>query len=448
MHFSPYPYQERSIDFIVEHPKCALLLDMGLGKTVCTLSAISMLKLIDVSRILVIAPVRVARSTWPSEIEKWDETAGLTYSVVVGTPRQRLAALQKPADIYIINRENVIWLTENAEFSFDMVVIDELSSFKNRKSKRFRALRKHIHRCHRVVGLTGTPAPNGLMDLWPQMYLLDQGARLGKTITRYREKWFRPGRSNGYVVYDYIPRPEADTQIYEALSDITISMRKEDYLVMPERSYIDISVSLQPDVMKVYRKFEKDAVLELEPDEIAGINAAAVANKLQQFADGAVYNDDGEAVHIHDSKLDALEDLVESANGQSVIVFYAFRHEKKAIESRFDVREINTQEDVDDWNEGRIPMLVAHPASIGHGLNLQKGGHIIIWYGLTWSLELYQQANDRLYRQGQEHPVMIYHLVSEGTIDERILKVIRSKGNRQDELIDYMKEIRNEKYNA
>ena len=442
MHFSPYPYQERSIDFIVDHPKCALLLDMGLGKTVCTLSAISILKLIDVSRILVIAPIRVAKSTWPSEIEKWDETRALTYSVVVGTPKQRLAALSKQTDIYIINRENVVWLTENVPFNFDMVVIDELSSFKNQKSKRFRALRKYIHRCKRVVGLTGTPAPNGLMDLWPQMYLLDQGQRLGKTITRYRERWFRPGRSNGYVVYDYIPRPGADEEIYEALSDITISMRKEDYLVMPEKSYLDIPVSLHPDVMTAYRRFERDAVLELEPEEIVGINAAAVANKLQQFADGAVYNDEGHPVPIHDSKLNALEDLVESANGQSIIVFYAFRSEKKAIESRFDVREINTQEDVNDWNAGRIPLLIAHPASIGHGLNLQKGGHIIIWYGLTWSLELYQQANDRLYRQGQEYPVMIYHLVSKGTIDERILKVLRHKVNKQDELIDYMKKIK------
>lgn len=442
MNFRPYAYQQKGIDWIIEHERCGCLWDMGLGKTIVTLIAIEKLiyDYFEVDKILIIAPIRVATSTWPDEIQKWEEVAHLRYSVAVGTPLQRKKALDANADIYIINRENVVWLTDNYKWDFDMCVIDELSSFKNNQAKRFKALRKYIGRCKRVVGLTGTPAPNGLMDLWPQMYLLDQGERLGKTIGRYRERYFKPGRSNGYIVYDYIPINGTEEKIYESISDICISMKKEDYLDMPARKYIDVMVDFDKKTMKRYKQFEKESIIELSQDEsLIANNAAAVCNKLQQISNGSVYTEKREVIDIHDHKLDALEDLIESANGQPVIVFYAFQHDRDKIMSRFDIYEIQNNEDVRKWNEGHIPILLAHPASIGHGLNLQYGGRIIIWYGLTWSLELYQQANDRLYRQGQDKTVLVYHIVGRGTVDERILKALKSKENTQDALIEYMK---------
>lgn len=442
MKFKPYSYQKKAIDFIMEHKRCGLFLDMGLGKTISTLMAIQelMFDRFEINKVLVIAPIRVARSTWPDEIEKWDETSNLRVSVAVGTPKKRLQAFEEEADIYVINRENVVWMVENIKFDFDMVVIDELSSFKNNQAKRFKALRKVISRCDRVVGLTGTPAPNGLMDLWPQIYLLDQGRRLGKTITSYRRKYFRPGRSNGYVVYDYVPLPDAEKEIYEKIGDICISMSKEDYLNMPDRIYQMIVVELDKKAFGYYKRLEKEAIIELSDNDVILANSAASAsNKLQQIADGAVYTEKKDYVEIHDSKLDALEDLIEAANGQPVMVFYQFKHDKERIENRFETRSIENEKDVKDWNEGKIPILLAHPASIGHGLNLQHGGHIIIWFGLTWSLELYQQANDRLYRQGQVKTVMVYHIVAKGTIDTGMIKALNSKKRGQDGLMDYVK---------
>lgn len=415
---------------------------MGLGKTISALMAVEELiySRMEIEKVLVIAPIRVAKSTWSGEIEKWDEISHLRYSIAVGTPAERKAALEADADIYIINRENVTWLVNNHHWDFDMCIIDELSSFKNNQSKRFKSLRKYISRCSRVVGLTGTPAPNGLMDLWAQIYLLDQGERLGKTITQYRQRYFKPGRCNGYIVYDYVPLPDAENTIYSRIGDICISMSKEDYLEMPDEVFHDIAVELNPAEMNYYKRLEKDAIIELGQDDavLAG-NAAAACNKLQQIANGAVYTENHDIVGIHDHKLDVLEDLIESANGQPVIVFYQFKHDRKRIMKRFDTYEINSDEDIKKWNSGEIPILLAHPASIGHGLNLQFGGHIIIWFGLTWSLELYQQANDRLYRQGQDKTVLIYHIVSKGTVDERILKAVANKEKTQDALMDFVK---------
>lgn len=442
MKFNPYPYQKKSIDWILEHDRCGLLLDMGLGKTVCTLTAIEDLiyNRFEISKVLIIAPIRVALSTWSSEIEKWDNIAHLRYSIAVGTPAQRMKALEQDADIYIINRENVVWLIENHHWNFDMCVIDELSSFKNNQSKRFKSLRKRIARCSRVVGLTGTPAPNSLMDLWPQLYLLDQGQRLGRTISQYRNRYFKPGRSNGYVVYDYTPLPEAEKEIYDRISDICISMKKEDYLEMPEKVFNTVDIELDKKSLKYYKQLERNAIIELgDDDAVLASNAASACNKLQQIANGAVYTEDRSAIRIHNAKLEALEELIESANGQPVIVFYQFKHDQERIKERFETRELKSDQDVKDWNDKKIPILLAHPASIGHGLNLQHGGHIIIWFGLTWSLELYLQANDRLYRQGQEKAVMIYHIVAKDTVDERIVKALSNKEKGQDALMDYVK---------
>lgn len=412
------------------------------GKTICTLSAIEelMYDRIEISKVLIIAPIRVAVSTWPSEIKKWDNIRHLTYSVVVGTPKQRISALNEEADIYIINRENVVWLMENHNWDFDMVVIDELSSFKNNQAKRFKALKKKIVKCKRVVGLTGTPTPNGLIDLWPQIYLLDQGERLGRTLGAFRERYFKPGRSKGYIVYEYIPLDTAKTDIFDKLADVCISMRKEDYLDMPDRVYQDVEVNLEPKALKAYQTFEKESVLELaNSDGIVAVNAAAVSNKLQQFANGAIYDENRKYTVLHDSKIEALKELVEMANGQPVIVFYNFKHDQQRIQQEFETRELNTDKDIEEWNQGKISILLAHPASIGHGLNLQEGGHIIIWFGLTWSLELYQQANDRLYRNGQKNTVSVYHIVAKDTIDQRILEALAKKEKVQDSLMEYMK---------
>lgn len=443
MRYTPRPYQQQATEFVIEHPRCGLFLDMSLGKTVCTLTAIESLIYddLEIEKVLVIAPPRVARDTWPAEVEKWEHLSHLRVSLVAGTAPQRLAALERPADVYLISRDLVVWLTENARFDFDMVVIDELSSFKSSTSKRFRALKKYIRRAKRVVGLTGTPASNNYMDLWSEMYLIDTGAALGKTLGEYRRAYFRPGRSSGYVVYEYILLAGSKELIFKRLEDKCISMKKEDYVSLPEKIFTNVPVTLDKKSQAQYDEMLKEAVLSFDDDlDIAAVNAAAVGNKLQQIANGAIYDEEREVHYIHELKLDALEDLYEASNGQPVLVFYSFQHDRDQIMAMFpEARVIDDAKSVKDWNAGKIPMAIAHPASVGHGLNLQFGGHTIIWYGLTWSLELYLQANDRLHRPGQEHPVLIYHIVAKGTVDEAILNALEAKNSGQKALIDYLK---------
>lgn len=396
----------------------------------------------EVSRVLVIAPLRVARDTWPAEIQKWDHLRNLTYSVVIGTPAERRAALLAGADIIIINRENVAWLVEKSgvPFDFDMVVVDELSSFKSWQSKRFKALMKVRPKVRRIVELTGTPSSNGLMDLFAEFKLLDMGERLGRFITQYRLNYFTPDRMNGQVVYSYSLRPGAEDWIYEKISDITISMRASDHLRMPELVSSEYPVYLSTRERSLYDGMKKDLILHDEENEVTAANAAALSNKLSQMANGAVYTDDGAAVHIHDRKLDALEDIIESANGKPLLVAYWFKHDLERIEERFPVRELKSSKDISDWNAGKIPVAVIHPASAGHGLNLQSGGSTLVWFGLTWSLELYQQTNARLWRQGQTAgTVVIQHIVTKGTIDEHILRALEKKDSTQSALIDAVK---------
>lgn len=443
MKFKPHEYQERMIRKVVETDHVGLFLDMGLGKTVIALTAIDRLMFdrFEVSRVLVIAPKRVAQDTWSREHRKWDHLQELRVSLVIGTAAQRRKALQEDADVYVIGRDNVVWLCELLpEWPFDMVVIDELSSFKSNQAKRFKALKKVLPRSRRVVGLTGTPSPNSLMDLWAELYLLDRGERLGKTIGCYREEFFRPGKSDGHVVYSWEPRRGAREKIEKLISDICVSMSAEDYLTLPERIDVEVPVSLSIPERQMYERMERDQILTLEDEQVVALNAAAVMNKLLQMANGAVYTESGEAIRIHEAKLDALEEIVDTA-GEPVLVFYSFRHDKAAIERRIrGVREISGPKDIEDWNAGKIPVLIAHPASVGYGLNLQDGGHVIVWYGLTWSLELYQQANARLYRQGQEKPVIVHHLIAEGTVDEQVMKAIKAKDTSQAALLAALKE--------
>lgn len=443
MKYYPHDYQRYATDFIINNPISAVLLEMGLGKSVISLSAINelMLDYFDVSRTLVIAPLRVAISTWPDEIKKWDHLKYLSYSVVTGSEKERLDALKKPAHIYVINRENVDWLITKSGFkwSFDMVVIDELSSFKSYQAKRFKSLLKARPKVKRIVGLTGTPSSNGLMDLWAEFRLLDMGERLGRYITHYRQNFFIPDKRNQQMIFSYKPKDGAEKMIYSLISDITISMKSKDFLKMPECIMNEVVVSLSEKEQKLYDSLKKDMVLSVEDEEIDAINAAALSNKLLQMANGAVYNDDKESIHIHDRKLDALEDLIEGANGKPVLIAYWFKHDLTRIKERFDVREINTGKDITDWNEGKIPIAIIHPASAGHGLNLQLGGSTLIWFSLTWSLELYQQTNARLYRQGQKDTVVIHHIVSKGTIDEDVMKALKAKERIQDALINSVK---------
>ena len=400
-------------------------------------------------KVLVIAPKRVAEDTWTSEHEKWDHLKSLRISKVLGTGAQRTKALDEDADVYVIGRDNVQWLIglyqqRHKGWPFDMIVIDELSSFKNPQAKRFRALRKALPCTKRVVGLTGTPSPNGLMDLWAQVYLLDQGERLGKTIGAYREQYFRPGKRNGYVVFNWEPVRGAQEEIQSKLQDICLSMSAEDYLELPDLIPRTVKVHLTDPEWKVYQTMEHDALIELEdPDDaVVGLNAAAVMNKLLQIANGRVYSDRGYVVTVHEEKLDALEEIVDTASGP-VLVFYSYRHDLDAIQGRFkDAKTLNGPEDIKAWNEGQIPMLLAHPASVGYGLNLQAGGHIIVWYGLTWSLELYQQANARLYRQGQKHAVIVHHLIAAGTVDEQVMEALEKKDTSQAALLMALKERR------
>ena len=441
MKYKPHNYQAYATDFILDHPEAAVFLDMGLGKSVITLTAILDLCLdrFEISKVLVIAPLRVARDTWSTEIQKWDHLKPFTYSVVVGTVAERKAALQKKAHIYLINRENVSWLVEESgfPFDFDMVVIDELSSFKSYQAKRFRSLLKVRPTVKRIVGLTGTPSSNGLMDLWAEFRVLDLGKRLGRFITHYRNTYFQPDKRNGMVIYSYKPLPGAEDTIYEKISDMTISMKAVDHLDMPECIFNEVRVSLSPDERSKYDTLRDDLILSIGDNDIDAANAASLSNKLSQMANGAVYGDDRIVHNIHDHKLDALEDLIEAANGKPVLVAYWFKHDLERIKARFKVREIKSSKDIADWNDGKIPVAVIHPASAGHGLNLQVGGSTLIWFGLTWSLELYQQTNARLWRQGQKSAtVVIHHIVAEDTIDELILKALHKKEKSQNALID------------
>ena len=443
MKYSPHNYQIYSTNFILNNSISAIFLECGLGKSVISLTAINdlMLDYFDVSRTLVIAPLRVANSTWPDEIKKWDHLKHLNYSVVIGSEKERLDALRKPAHIYLINRENVDWLITKSgiPWKFDMVVIDELSSFKSYQAKRFKSLLKVRPKIKRIVGLTGTPSSNGLMDLWAEFRLLDMGERLGRYITYYRQNFFVPDKRNQQMIFSYKTKDGAENKIYSLISDITISMKSKDFLKMPECVMNEVVVSLSDKEQKLYDSLKHDMVLSLEENEIDAINAAALSNKLLQMSNGAVYNDDKESLHIHDRKLDALEDLIEGANGKPVLVAYWFKHDLEKIKDRFDVREIKSAKDISDWNEGKIPVALIHPASAGHGLNLQAGGSTLIWFGLTWSLELYQQTNARLYRQGQDSTVVIHHILTKGTIDEDVMKALKSKKKIQDALIDSVK---------
>lgn len=443
MKYFSHDYQRYATDFIINNPISAVLLEMGLGKSVISLSAINelMLDYFDVSRTLVIAPLRVANSTWPDEIKKWDYLKHLNYSVVIGSEKERLDALKKPAHIYLINRENVDWLITKSGISwkFDMVVIDELSSFKSYQAKRFKSLLKVRPKIKRIVGLTGTPSSNGLMDLWAEFRLLDMGERLGRYITYYRQNFFIPDKRNQQMIFSYKPKDGAEKKIYSLISDITISMKSKDFLKMPECVMNEVIVTLSDKEQKLYDSLKQDMVLSLEKNEIDAINAATLSNKLLQMSNGAVYNDDKESIHIHDRKLDALEDLIEGANGKPVLVAYWFKHDLEKIKDRSDVREIKSANDISDWNEGKIPVALIHPASAGHGLNLQAGGSTLIWFGLTWSLELYQQTNARLYRQGQDSTVVIHHILTKGTIDEDVMKALKAKEKIQDALIDSVK---------
>ena len=409
-----------------------------------TLSAISDLLFdsFEVHRVLVIAPLRVARDTWPTEIQKWSHLRSLTYAVAVGTVKERKAAMLQSADITIINRENLQWLIDDSgfPFDFDMVIIDELSSFKNHKAKRFKSLMKVRPYIHRIIGLTGTPSSNGLMDLWAEFKLLDKGQRLGRFITQYRINYFIPDKRNGEIIYSYKPLPYAEDAIYRRISDITISMKSTDHLKMPELISTQYEVALSDAERDRYENLKQELILQLPDGEITAANAAALTGKLSQLANGAIYSDTGKIMEFHDRKLDALEDIIEAANEKPLLVAYWFRHDLARIKNRFNVREIKTSRDIADWNAGKIPVAVIHPASAGHGLNLQAGGSTLVWFGLTWSLELYQQTNARLWRQGQQsHTVVIQHIITKGTIDERILKALSKKELTQSALIDAVK---------
>ena len=443
MKYKAHEYQEYATKFIEDNEESAVFLECGLGKSVITLTAIkNLMARGEVSRVLVVAPLRVGKTTWPEEIGKWDHLGGLTYAVAIGSVAERLNALKAQADITIINRENVEWLIDKSgmPFDYDMLVIDELSSFKSFKAKRFKALLKVRPKITRVVGLTGTPSSNGLMDLWAEFRLLDLGERLGRYITRYRLAYFTPDKRNAQVVFSYKPLPGAEERIYDKIDDITISMRASDYLKLPSLVMNTVVVEMGEKEKDIYDNLCDDMVVSLGESEIDAVNAASLSNKLLQMANGAVYGEEQSVHHIHDEKLNALEDLIESANGKPVLVAYWFKHDLARIKAKFPfVREIKTDADIRAWNRGEIEVGVIHPASAGHGLNLQTGGSTLIWFGLTWSLELYQQTNARLYRQGQKNTVVIHHIVTKGTIDERVLKALGKKEKTQNSLIDAVK---------
>lgn len=455
-------YQKACVEHIITHPYCGVFLDMGLGKTVSTLTAINYLMndYCEINSVLVIAPKRVAESVWQEEAEKWEHLRHLRFSKIIGTQKQRITAvMETKADIYIISRDNVAWLCAlygGGRLPFDMIVIDELSSFKSYKSVRFKALRGARPYLKRLVGLTGTPAPNGLIDLWPQIYLIDRGERLEKTISRYREKYFRPGQTNGHVVYSYNLLSESEQLIHEKIEDICISMKADDYLEMPLRTDNYIELRMPKDLKKSYDDFEKNKVLSMfKPEqeyleaidkwvesEISAVNAAALSNKLLQFANGAIYDEDKNVLPIHNIKLEALKEIIEDASGQSVLVAWTYQFDRDRILEylkKYEPRELKTNKDIEDWNNGKVQVMLAHPASAGHGLNLQAGGNIIVWFGQTWSLELYQQFNARLYRQGQQKGVVINHLIMKGTHDEDVISALKAKNRKQNALMDSIK---------
>jgi SNF2 family DNA or RNA helicase len=438
MRYVPHDYQKYATERIIRDDICGLFLEPGLGKTVITLTAIDELiyNYFKIAKVLVIAPLRVAQDTWSKECEKWEHLKLLSISKILGSEKERLAALNKRADVYIINRENVEWLTKNCKCKFDMVVVDELSSFKSSKSKRFKALRKVRPMVKRLIGLTGTPAPNGLMDLWAQINLLDMGERLGRFISHYRNTYFEPDKRNQQTIFSYKPKEYAEESIYEKITDICVSMKACDYLKMPKRIDNMIEVALDETEAVLYRKLEKEMLLPFEDGDIDAVNAAALSNKLLQMANGAVYDENKTVKVIHNKKLHALEDLIESANGKPVLVFYAYQHDKNRIKEKFTAIDINTPEDMTKWNTGEITIAIAHPASVGHGLNLQFGGSTIVWFGLTWSLELYQQANARLWRQGQKETVVIHHIVAKSTIDEQVVAALQTKDYSQNMLLE------------
>ena len=447
MKFTPHEYQRIALGRLYDTPRIGLMLDMGLGKTVITLTAIEELiyNRFEISKVLVIAPLRVAEDTWSREAQKWEHTKHLRISKVLGTPTQRRRALAIDADVYIINRENVVWLANELSsvgnaWDFDMVVIDELSSFKSSKAQRFRALKKYISGAKRVVGLTGTPAPNGLIDLWSQIYLLDGGERLGKTITGYRERYFLPDKRNQTTIFSYKPKAESEKAIYDKISDICVSMSAEDWLDMPERIDTVQHIQLSEREKSVYEVFEKEMYLEFMQGSVTALTAAALTNKLLQFANGAMYLDDGNYRVVSDKKLDALSEIIDTSQGKPVLCFYSYRHDCDRILKKFKgAKKLESADDIEAWNKGEISLLLAHPAGAGHGLNLQAGGNIIVWFGLTWSLELYQQANARLYRQGQKNTVIIHHLITDGTVDARVLDSLQGKNDVQNDLLESLK---------
>lgn len=446
MIFKPHNYQEYAKEWIIEKPSSGLFLDLGMGKTVCTLTAVEELlyDYFDVAKVLIIAPLRVAEDTWSSEVEKWEHLKNLKISKVLGKEETRIIALKENADIYVINRENVEWLVEylGKGWFFDMVVIDELSSFKSPKSNRFKALKKVRPFIKKIVGLTGTPAPNGLLDLWSQVYILDGGERLGKTLTGYRDRYFQPDKRNQTVIFSWKPVEGAEDRIYQKLKDICISMKASDYLELPERINNSIMVQLPKIAEEKYKKLEKELLLPLEEADVVANTAAVLTNKLLQMANGAVYDENGEVKEIHDAKLKALDDVIEAANGKSVLVFYSYKHDLDKLSKHLknkDFRVLNTSKDIEAWNKGEVPIMLVHPASAGHGLNLQFGGNIIVWFGLTWSLELYQQANARLYRQGQQQSVVVNHIIAKGTIDEDVMRALENKEVGQEALLQAVK---------
>lgn len=443
MRYVAHNYQNYAKDFILAHKVSALFLDCGLGKTITTLTAINelMYDSFEISKVLIIAPLRVAQSTWKDEIEKWDHLNLLRYSIAVGDEKERLKALKQNSDIYIINRENVDWLVTKSgiDFNFNMLIIDELSSFKSHTSKRFKSLLKIRPYFERVVGLTGTPSSNGLMDLWAEFRVLDLGERLGRYITHYRNEYFLPDKRNGAVIFSYKPQPNAEERIYRRLADMTISMKSTEYLKMPELILNELEINLDEEDQIKYKKFKKEMVMTIQEKEIDAINAASLSNKLIQLANGSIYDEDKKFYEVHNKKLDKLEEIIESANGKPVLVAYWFKADKERIEKRFKVREIKTADDIKQWNKGMIDLALIHPASAGHGLNLQSGGSTLVWFSLTWSLELYQQTNARLYRQGQKDTVVIHHLITKNTIDEDIMKSIKRKDKTQEALMKAVK---------
>ena len=451
MEFRPHEYQKYAIEYIETHPVSAILLGCGLGKTSIALTAIDDMlhDTFEIRKVLVVAPIRVCTNSWPDEIRKWDHLSDLRFSVAVGTREERLAALKADADVFIINRENLPWLVEESglPFDYDMCVLDELSSFKNWQSKRFRAFMKVRLRLKRVVGMTGTPSSNGLMDLFAEYRCLDMGERLGRFIGRYREAYFSPDRRNGNIIYSYKPLPGAEDEIYRRIGDITISMRSTDFLDMPELVTSEYTVSLDDAEREKYDAMKRDLLLRFPDGEVTAANAASLSGKLSQMANGAVYADDGSVTAVHDRKLDALEDIIESANGSPLLIAYWYKHDLERISERLHQLNIHfarldKPEDIRRWNSGEYPVMLIHPASAGHGLNLQHGGSTIVWFSIPWSLELYTQTVDRLFRQGQKsETVSVIHIVTKGTIDGRIVKALKDKDDTQSALIDAVKAV-------